>query len=98
MLNWFDLLQFGTTALIWAARRGDLEVAKCFIENGATVDASGMVRIVTFSIVFFLNFFFNLREFTQKFNENSLLKVRYIYSKLFLNFLKNFYNIFQKFY
>ena len=35
--------QYGTTALIWACRKGHLEIVETLLGEGATVDASGMV-------------------------------------------------------
>lgn len=39
------LLQYGSTALIWAARKGYLSIVKSLLEVGASPDAVGMVSI-----------------------------------------------------
>lgn len=38
------ILQYGTTALVWAARKGHVDCVRALLESGANVDAAGMVR------------------------------------------------------
>lgn len=39
-----SLLQYGTTPLIWAARKGHFDCVMHLLENGADVDQEGAVR------------------------------------------------------
>lgn len=57
-------LQYGTTALVWAARKGHLEVVKALVEKGANINIAGTVRnfSVSFSFSFLLLFFLFLVE------------------------------------
>lgn len=38
------VLQYGTTPLIWAARKGHFDCVMHLLENGADVDQEGAVR------------------------------------------------------
>ena len=42
-VRYFCVWQYGTTALIWACRKGNLEIVETLLGEGAAVDASGMV-------------------------------------------------------
>lgn len=35
--------QYGTTALVWACRKGNPEIVDCLLRAGANVDTAGMV-------------------------------------------------------
>lgn len=36
-------LQYGTSALVWASRKGHTEIVECLLSAGANVDTAGMV-------------------------------------------------------
>lgn len=36
--------QYGTTALVWASRKGNVEIVDALLKAGANVDTAGMVR------------------------------------------------------
>lgn len=42
-------LQYGTTPLVWAARKGHLECVKYLLQMGADVDQEGAVSNCSFS-------------------------------------------------
>lgn len=42
-----SLLQYGTTPLIWAARKGFTEIVEMLLADGANVDNTGMVSTQT---------------------------------------------------
>jgi ankyrin repeat protein len=37
------LLQYGTTALVWACRKGTVDIVDSLLKAGANVDTAGMV-------------------------------------------------------
>jgi len=39
-------LQYGTSALVWACRKGDVELVDSLLRAGANVDTAGMVSII----------------------------------------------------
>lgn len=43
------LLQYGTTPLVWAARKGHLDCVKYLLQMGADVDQEGAVSNCSFS-------------------------------------------------
>lgn len=40
------LFQYGTTALVWASRKGNVEIVDILLKAGANVDTAGMVRSI----------------------------------------------------
>lgn len=48
LLSRYDLsllfFQYGTTALVWASRKGNVEIVDILLKAGANVDTAGMVR------------------------------------------------------
>ena len=47
----FDGLQFGTTPLVWACRKGYVECVRHLLSHGASVDVSGIVSTWTVSLL-----------------------------------------------
>lgn len=45
-LSFSSLDQYGTTALIWAARKGHYDCVTHLLENGANVDQEGAVCVL----------------------------------------------------
>ena len=41
--------QYGTSPLLWASRRGHVEIVQELLSNGAHVDSTGMVRYTYFN-------------------------------------------------
>jgi len=39
-------LQYGTTALLWACRKGSVDIVESLLKAGANVDTAGMVIFV----------------------------------------------------
>jgi ankyrin repeat protein len=39
----FFYLQYGTTALVWACRKGNVDIVESLLKAGANVDTAGMV-------------------------------------------------------
>ena len=39
------IVQYGTTPLIWACRKGYLDIVESLLAEGANADASGMVSV-----------------------------------------------------
>lgn len=46
----FSHFQYGTTALVWASRKGNAEIVDTLLKAGATVDTAGMVIDILFLI------------------------------------------------
>ena len=44
------ILQYGTSALVWATRKGHKDVVEKLLEKGANVDTAGTVRSIYASI------------------------------------------------
>lgn len=45
------LLQYGTTALVWACRKGSVDIVDSLLKAGANVDTAGMVIFVCICVV-----------------------------------------------
>lgn len=46
----FLFLQYGTTALVWAARKGNKEIVDALLKYGANVDTAGMVYFCLYNL------------------------------------------------
>jgi len=46
LLGYSLFFQYGTTALIWASRKGNIEIVDNLLKAGANVDTAGMVRSI----------------------------------------------------
>jgi ankyrin repeat protein len=45
------LLQYGTTALVWACRKGTVDIVDSLLKAGANVDTAGMVILFCIFVV-----------------------------------------------
>lgn len=72
--------QYGTTPLVWAARKGHLECVKYLLQMGADVDQEGAVSNCAFSsdkymcILLFFNFCYTNTEKYMKQDEMLVLE------------------------
>lgn len=47
----FFILQYGTTALVWACRKGTVDIVDSLLKAGANVDTAGMVILFCIFVV-----------------------------------------------
>jgi hypothetical protein len=51
LVFFFFFLQYGTTALVWACRKGNADIVDSLLKAGANVDTAGMVPFLCKFIV-----------------------------------------------